>query len=334
MLAPDGTWEIYDNFAIGHTLIEALTVDRMNRVWIATYGQLSLLTSDGSLESYPLPLYNVSALAIDLQNRVLVGTQFSLISFDISGEWKNYGINTTIDDLAIDNQNKIWIANGTSGGISRIDVEGNQTVYNDENWKWVFTIDVDPEGQVWFTGILNNYQEAFGTLTPDGDWITYSHENTRLSESDVQSLAFDKRGQLWIGQRGSITMIDPASLQGVAEASSNVTVLKWITAGVAWFLIALVVIASPKYLRSIRYGNQINNFITILAVFIIGGISSRLVESGYTINRSEYAMWLLPIGLSLFYLAVNKRKMLYVVIVAAILLFVLFLIAFGMSGCC
>jgi len=166
-----------------------------------------------------LPYNGVTALAIDAQGTVWVGTgrwyAFAgggLAKFD--GEnWTVYNTsnselpNNDHISLSIDAQGNIW--SGTESGLSKFDGE-NWTVYltnnsglpNNQTGAPVF----DAEGNAWI-GTSNGLARFDGA-----NWTVYNTGNSGLPNNFIWPMAFDAQGNLWIGTfSGDLAKFDGAN---------------------------------------------------------------------------------------------------------------------------
>jgi hypothetical protein len=158
-----------------------------------------------------LPFNGVTALAVDAQGTVWVGTGRwyalaggGLAKFD-GDNWTVY--NTANSDLpsndhtglSIDPQGNVWSA--TESGLARFDGE-NWTVYMTYNSglrdnQMGGAPAFDSEGNAWiptFGGGLAKFDGA--------NWMVYNTGNSGLPNNRVGPIAFDAQGNLWMGTWG------------------------------------------------------------------------------------------------------------------------------------
>ncbi|MCK4418027.1 MAG: hypothetical protein KAV99_07650, partial [Candidatus Latescibacteria bacterium] len=188
------------NFTSG-TYVNALADDE-NYLWIGGDGVTRLDKATGEIvfynkETSGLPNYCVSALAIDIQENIWIGTYHGgLAKFDgtnctrynkeTSGLPSNY-----VWALAIDAQGNIWV--GTyGGGLAKFDGT-DWTIYNMGNSglpdNKVDALAIDAQGDKWI-GTCGGGLAKF-----DGEsWTVYNPGNSGLPDDCVSALAIDAQG--------------------------------------------------------------------------------------------------------------------------------------------
>jgi sugar lactone lactonase YvrE len=159
-----------------------------------------------------LPYNGVTALAIDAQGTIWVGTgrwyAFAgggLAKFD-GGNWTVYNAgnsdlpNNDHVSLSIDAQGNIW--SGTEGGLAKFD-GANWTVYKTNNSglpsNHTGAPAFDAEGNAWIATFSNGGLARF-----DGEnWTVYRTGNSGLPSNAVADVAIDAQGNIWASTLGS-----------------------------------------------------------------------------------------------------------------------------------
>lgn len=178
-----------ENSGLTDTVIRALAIDKLNRVWIGTNEHgVNVLDQDGRWTTYQTDHLNPS---------------------------KNALVSNEIQALLIDQQDQLWV--GTNRGISILDADGNWASYSYLQWRIV------PGSEDNYTYALSNSVRAFtsdkkgrvwmGTggelvlVDPKRNWFTYTSENSGLP-GGVEALLVDENEQLWVGTTKGLTVID------------------------------------------------------------------------------------------------------------------------------
>lgn len=151
-----------------------------------------------------IPSNLVTALAIDAQNAVWVGTANGLSKFEDMFSWTYWNTlnsalpNNWINSLTIDASGRIWV--GTTGGLAVM--QGNSiSVYTTQNSPLTSNLitAVAHEGSsAWITtegGGLYNFN---GTT-----WTRYSFDNTGIDINVCHGIAIDASGNKWIATLSS-----------------------------------------------------------------------------------------------------------------------------------
>ncbi len=225
----DAAWTVYPaGGGLGDLWVYDILFDEKQTAWIATWKGLShfdgtgfktYTEADGLLDRW------VYAIAKDKAGLLWLGTEGGLNSFD-GTVWKGYthadglgadlggqqgkedydaghhqqqkgnriGNPNYVLDLAVDNNNVLWI--GTWGaGLSRFDgvswttyTAGGESI----GGNFVHVLEVDSEGTLWIG-------TDGGVTRFDGKtWTTYTTADGLL-HNDVFSIAFDQQGNKWFG---------------------------------------------------------------------------------------------------------------------------------------
>ena len=175
------------------------------KIWLGTSEHGLFYWADGKLVSCPdevLKHRNISALAVDAENQVWVGTQLGLLCYshgqvkEISGQ--NYNVNA----LLVDRQGGLWI--GTTGrGLGRY-----------ENGRFTFLGKVDGLASDNVTALFEDAEGSLWVGTQDGLSqlsdvkfpIFTSKEG--LGEGSCRLVTASKNGGLWIATDNGISYLN------------------------------------------------------------------------------------------------------------------------------
>lgn len=174
-------WETF-NF-VGETYncgFEAMTTDNQGRIWIGTPG--------GGVFMFDGQEWQTIRQSLEPPEEIELCTDASCDSLGCY-----HRTDTQINDIAVDNQDHVWIA--TSDGVSSFDGE-SWTNYGEAlptGSRQVEQLAVSSDDQVW---ALNSMGELF-TLESDGAWTNYS----QLFGDDPQyydgAFSIDPENRLW-----------------------------------------------------------------------------------------------------------------------------------------
>ncbi len=255
------TWQVYhplsDLDLPEHSSITALTFDSANRPWIVT-GKGSEVGGVAVLDGEKWEIYTsdnsgllpkrTTAIAIDNEDRVFIGTETGLSVFD--GEnWLTYsqtnsplGGSVNVSAVAVDSTGRIWV--GTHAGLYLYG--GSDWIhYNVENsdldnhWITAITIDAQSRGLITtlggltrfdgenFVSLYNAYGGGINAVLVDSEdriLIADWEKNGGLTIIDAESratldyynspivapsgLALDSENRLWISQGRSISFTE------------------------------------------------------------------------------------------------------------------------------
>lgn len=154
-----------------------------------------------------LPSEEISSLISDSYGHLWAGTDSGLHKFD-GMYWESYidhpGRYALIDELAIDQENRIWSIS-LFEGLQVIDNGKVETIDVAQYSPWSL-LATDNTGQVWI-GNLSNHEiaplgiEGIGKGIP---WVNTSGSN----KLEIRNIAFDSDGNMWVGYIGGIQMFD------------------------------------------------------------------------------------------------------------------------------
>lgn len=206
-------------------IITDIDLDKEGFLWLATRNGV-MKFKDGSFTSDPrlrsLSNSAILSLMIDSKNNIWIGTLGEGL-FMLSGEKLTYfdrssGLdNNSVRSLLEDSEGNIWI--GTTLGVN---LYSNGTFskpgITDKNLGF-FVNDMieDPFGALWIASDI-------GLIKSFRDQIEILDQTTGLVDNNVQSLAFDNEGSLWMGNyRRGISRLKDGKFKnyGVLEGLSN-----------------------------------------------------------------------------------------------------------------
>jgi len=145
----------------------------------------------------------VSAVAVDVYDRIYLGTENSGLSFLQASEWTNFTttnsnlISDRIKALACDSSGRVLI--GTDVGISILEDAGWQTFTtenSDLSDNWIETIAVAPDDVVWVgthSGGLCSYDGA--------SWQQFNVSNSGIASDRITAVTVDDDATVWVGTR-------------------------------------------------------------------------------------------------------------------------------------
>jgi ligand-binding sensor domain-containing protein len=161
----------------------------------------------------------VTALAIDGQDQIWVGTNHGVNVIRPTGEWTNDQVvdSGLLDDmvnaLVIDGKDQIWVGTESSG-LTVLASNGTWKTYIPENSELaherVDELLVDNQGRVWIANLCGGSCYAINMLPPDGKWSTYTPENSGMADAPIYALASDGQSQVWIGYYGGLSVLAPS----------------------------------------------------------------------------------------------------------------------------
>lgn len=194
-------------------------------VWVGTEegivvleeGQWSRLDDDGSLG---LDEVFVSALLLDSQDRIWVGTWGEGIRLFEDGEWTTYGTDHGLPDDRIwtfyeDSAGRVWV--GSKGGVVVFEEDGRRTVYTEDNSPLasneVRVFVEDSKGDFY----IGAYGGGMNVLRADGEWREDPYTTQEgLPSNFVTALAVQTPDEdavndaelLWVGTEAGISSFD------------------------------------------------------------------------------------------------------------------------------
>ena len=198
-------WTVYnpDNSGLPGFRVSALTFDMQGNLWIGT--ESGVAKFDGvnwtvyDAENSGLPANNVDALVFDVQGNLWIGTESGVAKFD-GVNWTVYDAENSglpannVDALVFDVQGNLWIGTWV-GGLAKFDGV-NWTVYNTNNSELpgnIHVLVIGVQGELWI-GTRRGLAKFDGT-----NWTVHNTNNSELPGNEINDLAIDAKGNLWIG---------------------------------------------------------------------------------------------------------------------------------------
>ncbi len=182
--------------------VRDIEFDKYGSAWILTaeklvkYGGNEWTTVSDSLGYYS---YNQNCLAIGPNAEKWIGTDNVLLRIDSSGTINtyatNYLANSHINDIEIDQLNKVWIA--TEGGVSVFNGSSfiNYTVQDGLPDNTIYDIFIDQTGKLW-VGTKKGVASFNGS-----SWDTLN--STTIQLKNIKAIAQDNQGNMWFGTNSS-----------------------------------------------------------------------------------------------------------------------------------
>jgi len=183
--------------------------------------------SSNGIINCPDSVYNNGIFEVGADGRVYIRYQLNFSRRGIStydpktNEWRDYTpyntnlANDTIHSLTVDNSNTKWIS--TNYGISR---------FNDSGWyAWdsttlgmqkITSLFADSKGRIW--GGCNTWRSGNGLLRyENGIW---SKDTTSLPTKEINDIAEDKRGWIWVAHREGVSYSDGSAWHHVDKSTT------------------------------------------------------------------------------------------------------------------
>jgi ligand-binding sensor domain-containing protein len=204
-----------------------------NTLWIGTDNGLASvdLTNNNwqvfTTENSGLLDNQIRAVAIDLDNRVWVGTYTAGLAMYNGNTWQAFTTNNSllndsfVRNIYIDTQQQKWLS--TSGGVSVLDAMGNWTIYFFNTpavtLNNVTDIVFDANQQPWFstinTGLVGYNNDDFFALTG---------ANSNLPDNTILAMALGNGNTIWLASpfHGLTAFVPPNSFQTYTTLNSNI----------------------------------------------------------------------------------------------------------------
>ena len=187
--------------ALDSTPIDALTVTKSGRVWIACHSGIFFLEDGGWREIKPQngEVLEVKVLLSGLDDRVWMGTEQGLRYLDGDQAFRVSGDNALnghlVRALFQDRKGALWVG-GRGFGLARFN-SGKLTVFPvPKHTEFeLLSIGEDRDGQLWLgtmdKGLVGFKNEAFQFFRDQETWV----------HGEVRTLMADDEGNLWVGTR-------------------------------------------------------------------------------------------------------------------------------------
>jgi ligand-binding sensor domain-containing protein len=228
----------------------ALAADSAGNTWIALRG-LGIVRYDGQ-SSYVFNDTNsaldtnvVTGLAYDkMHHKLWAGTSKGLALYD-GTSWSSFDYPRTLpiyplwngfNGFTVDPSGVVW-ATAAFGGLLRFD---------GTNWKVFGEADGLPSASstgIYTTGVACDANGAIWVATDsglakyeNGAFTVYTSSNSALATSDLNSVAIDPRGRVWVGTwRAGAAMFDHGTWTNLDQNNSGITnnQISWVTADAA-----------------------------------------------------------------------------------------------------
>jgi ligand-binding sensor domain-containing protein len=192
----------------------AIVCDGDSVVWIGTdQGLFRIISKDHRMTRIgkeALADSGVNAMAMDKHGNLWLVTRSSILRFD-KASLRSSIISPrnvrTHSGIAVAPDGSVWIANGPSGEVCRIDPATSKLTDILENGAPVMgsTLAVDPSGLV-YVGTSRYGLKLYNPMTKS--WTTYRHSASdpqSLADDEVRCIAFDRSGNLWVGTAGGVS---------------------------------------------------------------------------------------------------------------------------------
>ena len=207
--------------------IGRMVTDNQGRFWIAetsanTANGVDVVDTDSLIirhigKTEGLASIHVGGIARDSSGNIWIGNLkggidiFDLRNNSVKNLNDSNGLNTSIvSSLIVDKQKRIWLA-GFNADISMIDLQ-NKTItqyFKDPKLKWVMMWDMmeDNKGNIWSVTYGNNVEgKGVYIIDPVKERIKNINMQGGLSSHDVEWVAEDGMGQIWIGTIAGLNM--------------------------------------------------------------------------------------------------------------------------------
>jgi streptogramin lyase len=153
----------------------------------------------------------INALMIDRQDRVWLGTEGGRIAMlDINGEWILYsGITEeSIWQIVMDGRGQVWAR--SHRGPAKIDPDSDDRTFSFLNSGMgdsdAVALAIDPQGQLW----VLTMKRGLKVLKADGNWRTVVIVPGTVRNGFVDAfLTFDPQGQMWMATVQGIGVLSP-----------------------------------------------------------------------------------------------------------------------------
>jgi len=205
------TWTSYTtDDGLAHEWVDCIYADSGGDIWLGTFSGVSVF--DGSTWTNPGVSQHVECVVEDSKGNMWFCTPGGLIVYDgvnqnkyttsdgIGGHW--------ISDIAIDDDNNVWVGCGYSGGLSVFNGQ-TWTAYTSEDgmgWDWVSCLELDDDGNIWVGHTFGGGQSSLigkvytGAISKfDGSTFTSYRIPGGPENNYITSVAVDDEGNNWFG---------------------------------------------------------------------------------------------------------------------------------------
>ncbi len=196
--------------------VSALQVDKQGNLWATTIGGLLRFNrSSDAFEpvqftlrnGYPIGENITISLHVDSRGKVWTGTMGDgLVEFDpATNTYRQHFreerdshslLNNRITTMFEDRSGVFWVGNYRAGLNRYIKRQAQFIIYRMESF--VYSVLEEPDGDVWFGSTDGLYRSRFDGMMPTL-YTDKSPTEFRLTNPQVEALARDSKGDLWIG---------------------------------------------------------------------------------------------------------------------------------------
>ena len=211
---PRGATNVLDKYWVTYTTAHGLGSDAINSIAVGADGKAYLATNGGGLTVFDaarktynptnsaIPSSYLTAVAVDKQNRVWVGTFGSGVARLAGEQWTKHSLaNNYINALVLDASGNPWVA--TNDGAFFFDgktwTHFTQAAGLASNR--VNTVAVAPDGRIWF-GTEN------GATVYDGRRYRTYKEADGLVNNSVRAIVVDAQNRAWLGTTRGLSLFD------------------------------------------------------------------------------------------------------------------------------
>ena len=206
-------------------IITDIDRDQEGLLWLATRNGV-IKFEDGNFITDPqlVTLSNsaILSLMVDSKNNIWIGTLGEGLFMLSDEKLAHFDENSGLDDNSVrsileDSKGNIWIGTNLGVNLFSNNTLSKPEIASENPGFFVNDIIEDPFGAIWIAsdiGLIKSYQEKVEILD----------QTTGLVDNNVQSLAFDNEGSLWMGNyRRGISRLKDGKFKnyGVLEGLSN-----------------------------------------------------------------------------------------------------------------
>lgn len=209
-----------EQFSIGaNNAAWCVLVDDREQVWAGTSGQGLFRLVNGAFQPVPAAMpvgQKIFSLFKSRDGKIWVGGETGLASFD--GERWNYF--TTVNGLpksavcalAEDKDGTLWIGTKSEGMFT---LQNGTITGVTAPVKDISTFLIGGDGALWSGSIAHGLARRSTT----GEWKLFSSTTNGLANDDINSLAEDGAGNLWIGSYEGLVRVEKESIANVLAGS-------------------------------------------------------------------------------------------------------------------
>lgn len=203
-----------------------LACEASGTIWVAHYLGISRY-ENGAWTTFPSTDIATGEFANDLvygiaaanDGTIWAVTSRSVASFS-NGAWTVYqegsGFSEAVffNAIAVDSLNRPWA--GVSDGAYVFE-NNTWTKVSKNDYDSPQSITIDARGQVWFGTLVNGVSVFNGS-----SWSTFNTASQQLSSDQVNGVAADSAGRVWVGTTYGLTVFDGTNWQTLRMDSSDI----------------------------------------------------------------------------------------------------------------